>query len=213
MVEVLIRRYRITDLSDQDYTTPASARRYRPSKRVAAPQSDVPSTLTEEFLGLAIAYGNTLLFIGYEVNSRVEIVVYPRYRFSSDDRVKGYLGYLWVPLGAPWEQILAEVDAIYATAQKNYQLATTLRASDMRAHGSRYESAYEAITDIFRESWHGFALKLQREGEIVKSGVRFTGNPPGPVLAVWRGQTYTVQVFPTGSILMLIGDQRQRLKQ
>jgi hypothetical protein len=199
-------------LSDQDYTTPGTARRYRPSKRVATTQSNAPTTLTDEFLGLAIAYGNTLLFIGYEVNSRVEIVVYPRYRFSSDDRVKGYLGYLWVPLGTPWEQILADVDAIYATAQENYRFAATQRASEMRAYGSRYESAYEAITDVFRESWHGFALKLQREGEVVKSGVRFTGKPPGPVLAEWRGSNYTIQVFPTGSILVLTGDQRRKLK-
>ena len=169
--------------------------------------------LTDEFLGLAIAYGNTLLFIGYEVNGRVEIVVYPRYRFSSDDREKGYLGYLWVELGTPWERILADVDAIYDTAQENYRFAATQRASEMRAHGSRYESAYDAITDIFRESWHGFALKLQREGQVVKSGVCFTGKPPGPVLAEWRGKIYTVQVFPTGSILVLTGDQRPMLKQ
>ena len=149
----------------------------------------------------------------YEVNDRVEIVVYPRYRFSSDDRVKGYLGYLWSPLGTPWEQILAEVDAIYSTAQENYRFAATMRASEMRSHGARYESAYEAITDVFRESWHGFALKLQREGQVAKSGVHFSGKPPGPVLADFRGKTYTVQVFPTGSILVLTGDQRHKLEQ
>ena len=62
-------------------------------------------------------------------------------------------------------------------------------------------------------TWHGFALKLQREGQVVKSGVCFTGKPPGPVLAEWRGKIYTVQVFPTGSILVLTGDQRPMLKQ
>lgn len=180
---------------------------------MAPTQNQASTALTEEFMGLAIAYGNTLLFIGYEVNSRVEIVVYPRYRFSSDDRVKGYLGYLWVQPGTPWEQILPDVDAIYEAAQENYKFAATQRASEMRAHGSRYETAYDSLTDIFRESWHGFALKLQRDGTVVKSGVSFTGNPPGPVLAEWRGTTYTVQVFPTGSILVLTGDQRSELMQ
>jgi hypothetical protein len=198
-------------LSDNDYTRSTPTRRTRPNRRVAASQPEAPPVLTEEFFGLAVAYGNTLLFIGYEVNGRVEIVVYPRYRFSSDDRVKGYLGYLWVPLGTPWDQILADVDGVYDTAQENYRTAATLRSTEMRAHGSRYESAYEAITDAFRESWHGFALKLQREGQATKSDVRFSGRPPGPVLAEWRGKPYTVQVFPTGSILVLTGDQRRRL--
>jgi hypothetical protein len=170
----------------------------------------MPPVLSEEFIGMAVAYGNTLLFIGYEVNSRVEIMVYPRYRFSSDDRVKGYLGYLWVPLGTGWEEILAEVDEIYSTAQGNYSLAVSGRSSEMRAHGSRYEAAYEAITDAFRESWHGVALRLRREGQATKAGVRFSGRPPGPVLAEWHGNVYTVLVFPTGSILMLTGDQRRR---
>ena len=81
----------------------------------------------------------------------------------------------------------------------------------MRAHGSRFESAYEAVTDAFRESWHGIALRLRREGQASKGDVRFSGTPPGPVLAEWRGNTYTVHVFPTGSILVLSGDQRRRL--
>lgn len=159
-------------------------------------------------MGVAVAYGNTLLFIGYEVNSRVEIVVYPRYRFSADDRVQGYLGYLWVPLDTPWESILADVDEIYAVAQENYRRAVTTRSAETRAHGARYEAAYEAITDAFRESWHGIALRLRREGQADKSGVRFTCKPPGPILAEWRGKAYTVQVFPTGSIMVATGDQR-----
>jgi hypothetical protein len=81
----------------------------------------------------------------------------------------------------------------------------------MRAHGSRFEAAYEAITDAFRESWHGFALRLQRDGQAIKEGVRFSGTPPGPVLAEWQDKTYTVQVFPTGSIMVLTGDQRHKL--
>ena len=48
-------------------------------------------------------------------------------------------------------------------AQTNYRTATTLRSNAMRAHGSRFETAYSAITDIFRESWHGFSLRLRRE--------------------------------------------------
>jgi hypothetical protein len=168
----------------------------------------VPAALTEDFLGLAVAYGNTLLFIGYEVNGLVEITVYPRYRFSSDDRVQGYLGYTRVPLGTPWEMILEKVDSIFEAAERNYRLAVTLRAGELRAHGSRYEAAYDAVTEVFRESWHGLALRLKREGKFDKDGVSFRGQPPGPVLADWRGRTYTLMVFPTGSILMLTGDKR-----
>lgn len=157
---------------------------------------------------MAVAYGNTLLFIGYEVNGLVEVAVHPRYRFSSDDRVQGQLGYVHVPYGTPWEQILPEVDRIFEKAQENYRFAVTQRSTELRAHGSRFESAYEAITDIFRESWHGFALRLNREHTFVKSGVAFTGHPPGPVLATWRDRPYTVMVFPTGSITMLTGDKR-----
>ena len=173
-------------------------------------EQQTSTALTEEFSGLAVAYGDTLLFIGYEVEGRVEVVVYPRYRFSSDDRVQGYLGYLWVPYGTPWEEILEGVNKIEQRAQQNYRIATTLRAGELRAHGSRYEAAYDAIADTFRESWHGLSVRLRREGSAKKEAVTFTGSPPGPVLAEWRGGTYTVMVFPTGSILVLTGDQRAR---
>src|SRR4051812_40718752 len=143
-----------------------SPRRNRPNKRVQSSQSQDAGILTEEFTGLALAFGSTLLFVGYEINGLVEIVVYPRYRFSSDDRVQGQLGYVKVPFGTPWEDILAEVETIYRAAEENYRQAVTLRSSELRAHGSRYETAYEAITDVFRESWHGFALKLNREEEV-----------------------------------------------
>jgi hypothetical protein len=158
-----------------------------------------------------MAYGNTLLFIGYEVNGLVEIAVYPRYRFSSDDRVQGHLGYVRVPYGTSWEEIIPQVDDLFDVAQTNYRTAATLRSNAMRTHGSRFETAYSAITDIFRESWHGFSLRLLREKKVEKDGVTFAGSPPGPVLAVWRGEPYTVQVFQTGSILMVKGDQRKRL--
>jgi len=195
-------------LSDQDYTSQSAGRRYRPSKRVAPAQSAAPTTFTEDFLGLAVAYGNCLLFIGYAVEGAVEIVVYPRYRFSSDDRVQGYLGYLWVQLGTPWEEILQAVEQIHAEAQDNYHFAVSHRSSETRAHGSRFESTYDTITEIFRESWHGFALRLGREGSFAKQGITFTGGAEGPVLAEWEGKLYTVNVFPTGSITMLTGDRR-----
>ena len=162
---------------------------------------------------MAVAYGNTLLFIGYEVNGLIEVIIYPRYSFPSDDRVQGYVGYLWVVSGTPWESVLADVDAVFDRAQENYRVAATRRAAETRAHGARYESAYEAITEVFRESWHGIALRLQRQDQVVKEGVVFSGRPPGPVLAEWRGKTYTVMVFSTGSILMTMGDQRRNVSE
>jgi hypothetical protein len=197
---------------ENDYTSSEATRRRRPSRRLpqSSPERVEPTLLTEDFIGLALAYGNTLLFIGYEVNGLVEISVYPRYRFSSDDRVQGHLGYVRVPLGTPWEEIIPQVDDVFDMAQTNYRTAVTLRANATKAHGSRFESAYSYITDIFRESWHGFSLRLRREDKVVKEGVTFSGKPPGPVLAVWRGEPYTVQVFTTGSICMVKGDQRKR---
>ena len=195
-------------LSDEDYTAQSTGRRYRPSKRVATSQSAAPATLTEDFIGLAVAYGNTLLFIGYEVKGAVEIVIYPRYRFSSDDRVQGYLGYLWVPLGTSWERILADVERIHGEAQDNYRFAVGHRSSETRAHGSRFETAYDTVTEVFRESWHGFELRLGREGSFVKQGIKFSGSGEGPILAELQGKVYTVNVFPTGSITMVAGDRR-----
>jgi hypothetical protein len=198
--------------SDQNYTSSGAARR-RPRRRLAQPDGQIEDRglLTEDFIGLTVAYGNTLLFIGFEVNGLTEIAVYPRYRFSSDDRVQGHLGYVRVPLGTPWPDILLQVDDLFDVAQTNYRTAVSLRANALRAHGSRFESAYDAITDVFRESWHGFSLRLSREQKVIKGPVTFSGNPPGPVLAEWRGEQYTVQVFPTGSILVVKGDQRNRL--
>lgn len=197
---------------ENDYTSSGATRRRRPSKRLAQSNAEPaePTLLTEEFIGLAMAYGNTLLFVGYEVNGLTEIAVYPRYRFSSDDRVQGHLGYVRVPLGTPWEEIIPQVDDLFEIAQTNYRTAVTLRSNAAKAHGARFETAYQAITDIFRESWHGFALRLRRESKIVKDGVTFSGNPPGPVLVVWRGEQYTVQVFSTGSICLVKGDQRRQ---
>lgn len=197
-------------------------RRSRPRKRTPRPNGDsrdsssgsdgsVPAELTADFIGLTVQYANTLLFIGYEVNGLVELTVYPRYRFSSDDRVQGHLGYVRAAIGTPWVEILPQVDEVHERAQVNYRNAVTLRSNSMQAQGSRYESAYDAITTAFRESWHGIALRLRRDGEIVKDKVTFRGTPPEPILAIWRGEEYTVQVFSSGSITMVKGDQRQRL--
>jgi hypothetical protein len=110
-----------------------------------------------------------------------------------------------------WESILERVEAVYVRAEENYRLAVALRSGELRAQGAQFERAYEAITDAFRESWHGFALRLKREGNVQKEGVSFHGVPPAPIIAEWRGRTYTVQVFPTGSILVLTGDKRHTL--
>lgn len=199
---------------DQNYTSSQPARR-RPAGRVAQSRegASAPATLTDDLVGLTVAYGNTLLFIGYEVNALVEIAVFPRYRFASDDRVQGHLGYVRVPLGTPWALILPQVDEVARQAEENYRTAVSLRASSLRAHGARFESAYDAITDTFRESWHAFKLRLLRDGRIERDGLSFAGTPPGPVLVTWRGEPYTLQVFTTGSILLVRGDQRRKLSE
>jgi hypothetical protein len=197
---------------DQDYTVSQPARR-RPARRVPAQREEPesPATLTEDLIGLTVAYGNTLLFIGYEVNGLVEIAVFPRYRFGSDDRVQGHLGYVRVPVGTAWTAILPQVDEISDRAEQNYRTAVSLRASSLRAHGARFEAAYDAITNTFRESWHAFKLRLLRDGRIERESITFEGTPPGPVLVTWRGEPYTLQVFTTGSIMLARGDQRRKL--
>lgn len=199
-------------MSQESYTQ-GGPRRYRPTRRVVNDDESHPGLLTHDFQGVSAAYGDALLFLGYEVEGKIEVVVYPRYRFASDDRVQGYLGYLWVEPGTPWEIILRHVDLIVEAAQTNYRTAITLRSQEMHAQGRRFEAAYDAIGEVFRESWHGFSLRLERYGKATKEGVTFTGRPPGPILAKWRGETYTVLVFDTGSICMLSGDQRSRFEQ
>ena len=200
-------------MSQESYSQSGAARRYRPSRRVSTEVDADPGLLTHDFQGVSAAYSDALLFIGYEVEGKIEVVVYPRYRFPSDDRVQGYLGYLWVEPGTPWPVVLQHVDAILEAGQTNYRTAVTLRSMEMRAQGQRFESAYNAIADVFRESWHGFGLRLQRYGKVTKEGIRFEGKPPGPVLVKYRGETYTVLVFESGSITMLSGDQRSRFEE
>ena len=156
----------------EDSTQSIGARRYRPSGRVSqGGEPQIPNVLTREMEGVAAAYGDTFLFIGFEVNSRIEIVVYPRYRFGADDRVQGHLGTLWVEPGTPWQIILERVDALQERAARFYQAASSLRSGELRAHGARFEQGYDAIGEIFRESWHGFALRLKREGRVEKDGL------------------------------------------
>jgi hypothetical protein len=204
--------------SERDYTSSGASRRNRARRRPVRAESDsdaiiAPPLLTGDFIGLAVQYTNALLFIGYEVDGLVEITAYPRYRFSSDDRVHGQLGYVRVALSTPWDVILEQVDSIVELAQTNYRTAITLRSNAHQASGARFDNAYDVITNLFRESWHGFALRLQREGEIKKGDVTFSGSPPDPVLVTWRGDQYTLKVFSTGSILLVNSDQRKRLRQ
>ncbi len=196
-------------MADETERQSFSARRHRPGGRVSSgAEATVPDTLTTDMEGVAAAYGDTLLFIGFLVNGRIEIVVYPRYRFGADDRVQGQLGTLWIEPGTHWQIILEQVDALQERATRFYQAASTLRAAELRAHGSRFERAHDSIGEIFRESWHGLRLRLLREGKFSKEGTVFEGNPPGPVLVTWNGAQFTLMVAPTGSILMLQGDRR-----
>ena len=197
---------------DESISSQPSARR-RPARRVTQNENDDKvEALTLDLAGVSAAYGNTLLFFGYEVEGLMEIVVYPRYRFSSDDRVQGNLGNLRVAVGTPWSLVLPQIDAIFEDAQRYYRRAVSLRSSELRAHGSRYDAAYDSIGGIFRESWHGFSLRLRREGRIDKEGVIFQGEPPDPVLVIYKRQTYTLHVSPTGSIALATGDRRTDLK-
>lgn len=198
-------------MTDDSTQRSLSPRKYRPTSRVSQSDPAIPNVLTKELEGVAAAYGDTLLFIGFEVKSRIEVVVYPRYRYGSDDRVQGHLGTLWVEVGTPWEEILAKVDALRERAERFYQAVMSLRAGELRGHGARYERAYDSIAEIFRESWHGFSLRLKRENKVSKEGATFEGAPPGPVLVTWGGEQFTLLVAPTGSILMLRGDRRQAL--
>jgi hypothetical protein len=196
---------------EENYQKGGAPRR-RPARKVArssgAGQVD---SLTADLEGVAAAYAQTLLYIGYEVNGLIEIVVFPRYRFSADDRVQGHLGNLRFPTGTPWNQILPEVDGVFDEAERFYRRAVTTRATETRAHGARYEAAYGNITDLFRESWHGFALRLRREGRVTREGVLFEGDPPGPVMVRLGRETYTLHVSTTGSILLATGDRRANL--
>jgi hypothetical protein len=196
---------------DESYFESGAPRR-RPTRRVARGSGggEVDS-LTKDLEGVAAAYAHTLLHIGFEVNGHIEIVVFPRYRFSADDRVQGHLGNLHFLPGTSWSHILPQVDRVFDDAERLYRRAVTTRATETRAHGARYEAAYSNITDLFRESWHGFALRLRREGRVTREGVEFEGEPPGPVIVRLGREIYTLHVSTTGSILLATGDRRANL--
>jgi hypothetical protein len=196
---------------DENYLESGAPRR-RPIRRVARGSSGGEvDALTKDLEGVAAAYAQTLLHIGFEVNGLIEIVVFPRYRFSSDDRVQGHLGNLQFQPGTRWSEILTQVDRVFDDAERLFRRAVITRATETRAHGARYEAAYSNITDLFRESWHGFALRLRREGRVTREGVVFEGEPPEPVLVTVGRETYTLHVSTTGSILLATGDRRASL--
>jgi len=165
--------------------------------------------LTAEFAGVVAQYGDTMLFIGFDLgDGQFQITVYPSYRLSGDDRVHGHIGIFDVPLGTPWTAIMEQVDAIEEEAQRNYQLCAQFRRQD---DGGPYRRAssdrgVEQVSSAFRESWAGFALKLAREHDVTRGGVRFRGDPARAFLAEWRDRTYTVRVYDSGSMLVIPGD-------
>ncbi|HEX6605524.1 MAG TPA: hypothetical protein VF276_01300, partial [Chloroflexia bacterium] len=78
--------------------------------------------LTADFAGAVAQYGDTMLFVGFDLgDGQLQITVYPGYRFPADDRVHGHIGIFDVPVGTPWTEIMQRVDAIEAQAQRNYQ--------------------------------------------------------------------------------------------
>ncbi|MDQ3927603.1 MAG: hypothetical protein M3328_00495, partial [Chloroflexota bacterium] len=64
-------------MSQESYTQ-GGARRYRPARRVTNDDDESqPGLLTHDFQGVAAAYGDAQLFLGYEVEGKIEVVVYP----------------------------------------------------------------------------------------------------------------------------------------
>ncbi len=169
--------------------------------------------LTAELAGAVAQYGDTLLFLGFDLgDGQLQITVYPGYRFPSDDRVHGHIGIFDVPLGTPWPEILARVDAIEHDAMANSERCARLRAgAGRRAYSARGESldrGADHIADSFRESWAAFSLKLARDGTVTRGDIRFEGDPDCAFLATWRDRPYTVRVYDSGSLLVLPGDRR-----
>jgi hypothetical protein len=166
--------------------------------------------LTADFSGAVAQYGDTLLFVGFDLGDRqFQITVYPGYRFPADDRVHGHIGIFDVSIGTPWSEVLARVDAVEREAVTNYERCTRLRAAFGRSRGSSRgggDNGADHVADAFRESWAGFSLKLAREGRVTRGDVLFEGDPQRAFLARWRDRAYTVRVYDSGSMLVLPGD-------
>jgi hypothetical protein len=167
--------------------------------------------LTADFAGAVAQYGDTMLFVGFDLgDGQLQITVYPGYRFPADDRVHGHIGIFDVPVGTPWTEIMRRVDAIEAQAQRNYQRCLRFRSGGARGRYSGRgsdDSGVDHVADAFRESWAGFSLRLAREGQVTRGGVRFEGDPRRAFLAHWRDRPYTVRVYDSGSMLVVPGDR------
>jgi hypothetical protein len=164
--------------------------------------------LSPDFSGAVAQYGDTLLFVGFDLgDGQFQITVYPNYRFPSDDRVHGHIGIFNVPIGTPWREILPQVDAIERDAVENYERCARLRGVYGRSRSARGgDNGGDHVADAFRESWAGFSLKLAREGRVTRRDVVFEGDPAHAFLARWQNRTYTVRVYDSGSLLVLPGD-------
>ncbi|MDQ2806182.1 MAG: hypothetical protein M3Z04_04570 [Chloroflexota bacterium] len=169
--------------------------------------------LSADFAGAAAQYGDTLLFIGFDLgDGQFQITVYPGYRFPSDDRVHGHIGIFDVPIGTAWPEILRRVDRIEANAQRNYQRCVQFRSGGRSRSGGRgSDQGADHVAETFRESWAGFRLKLAREGRVTRGDVDFEGDPKRAFLARWNAREYTVRVYDSGSMLVLPGDRRSEV--
>ena len=176
--------------------------------------------LTADLEGAVAQYGDSLLFIGFNLgDAQLQITVYPGYRFPGDDRVHGHIGIFDAALGAQWSDILERVDQIGEEAVRNYRRCAGLRAGQGRGRGSSrgsatsYDRGPEHIAEQFRESWAAISLRLAREGCVVRGDVTFSGRPDAPFLAHWEGRPYTVRVYDSGSALVLPGDRRAEIER
>jgi hypothetical protein len=172
--------------------------------------------LTADMEGAVAQYGETLLFLGFNLgDSQLQITVYPGYRFPGDDRVHGHIGIFDAALGARWSDILERVDQIVEDAVRNARRCSSLRAAQSRARGSGRGAGYDRgpdhIAERFRESWAAIGLRLAGEGCVVRGDVTLSGHPDGPFLAEWDGRPYTVRVYDSGSALVLPGDHRAEI--
>src|SRR3954451_14882813 len=100
--------------------------------------------LTADMEGAVAQYGETLLFLGFNLgDSQLQITVYPGYRFPGDDRVHGHIGIFDVALGGRWNDILERVDQIVVEAVRNARRCANLRAGQGRTRGSSRTASYD----------------------------------------------------------------------